>query len=528
MIRWLCIPIALAALLALGPFAGAAAPPPNAALVCEAPPDELSPDRLLRAISLDLRGQLPTEDEHAALADDPTGGVPADLVAAWLDTPEFADRMVRLHRELLWNNVADLNLVGVRGSIRVTGGIWFRSGTQATFYRGSNVRCLDEPASWTPDGEIATTLQPDGTRREGWVQVSPYWAPDAPVRVCAFDAQDTLTSPAGTNCASNAGLNDAACGCGPALRHCLPGGEPRALINAALVEDVDRRVRTLFLERRPYTELFTSRVVWVNGPLVHYWRHLRAFPRINVDPAPIDVDRLPDLAFTDVDAWVPVDMGPEHAGILTSPAFLLRFQTNRARANQYYTAFLCQPFNAPSGGIPVADADAQVEPDLQIRTGCDYCHALLEPAAAHWGRWGERGASWLGPDDHPPFDPACELCATSGLPCSARCRNFYVTDTLDPLVAPYVGWLNAYLFRRAEHEPYVEEGPRYLVYSTIVDGRLPTCVARTVAERLLGQRLGHDSEAWLEEVGRAFVASGYDYRGVVTAALAHPAYRRVR
>jgi len=519
--------------LAVAAPAASALEPAGGDLVCEAPEDELAPSRLLRAISLDLRGQLPAAHEYAALpeGDDPDAALSAidAMVEAWLASEAFAERFVRLHQELLWNNLDDLTLVGVRGRIRLAQGAWWRGGTQASFYRGSNVGCLNAPAEYDEDGAVVQTLQPDGTRREGWVWIAPYWAPDTEIRVCALDAQDALVSPSGTLCASTAGLNDLHCGCGPALRNCLPTGNvyPR-MITDAMAADIAHRVRDLIARDASYLELFTSRTVWVNGPLAHYWKHLRAFPRMVVNPPPLSIDRLPELAFTDTETWIPVEMGPEHAGVLTSPAFLMRFQTNRARADRFYNAFLCQPFNSPAGGIPVADESAQIEPDLQVRKGCDYCHALLEPAAAYWGRWGERGASWLDPYQHPAFDAECQLCATTGLPCSQRCRQFYTTTAYDPREADYLGWLQAYHFRRPEHRDFVEDGPRLLVYQTVVDGRFPRCVARTAVERLLGRPPHPEEEPWLDELAHAFVASGYRYREVLKAIVTHPTYRRVR
>ena len=520
---------ALAALVLItGVSASARAAQPNADLVCEEPSAALDKYHLLRAMSLDLRGELPSEVEYAALDDVDGDDVPEALVDDWLASDAFVERAVRLHRDLLWNSLDNITLVNPRGVIRQTGGIWYRSGTQAIFYRGGNVRCLDAPAEYADDGTVVAWPQADGTRREGWIAVAPFWAPAAMIKTCAFDAQDAAISPSGTTCASNAGLSDSDCGCGPELRNCMPTGTANQTITRAMGEDLERRVRDVIAGDGSYLDLFTSRTAWVNGPLVHYWRYLRAFPRMTMDPAPLEVDRLPDLAWEQADTWVPVEMGPEQAGILTSPAYLLRFQTNRARANRFYNAFLCQPFNAPSGGLPVASAAAQIEPDLQVRDGCDYCHAVLEPAAAHWGRWGERGATYLSPDTTPAFDPSCELCATTGIPCSSRCRTFYVTDVLDEKAEPFVGWMSAYLFRRPEHEAFVEDGPTYLVYKTVVDGRFPACVARTAAERLLGREVGLDEQPWLDGLAREFVASGYRYRDVVRAVVMNPAYRRVR
>ena len=56
-----------------------------------------------------------------------------------------------------------------------------------------------------------------------------------------------------------------------------------------------------------------------------------------------------------------VEAGPAHAGVLTSPAYLLRFQTHRARANRFHVSFLCQPFVAPDGGLPATPGAVTLE-----------------------------------------------------------------------------------------------------------------------------------------------------------------------
>ncbi|MCA9687935.1 MAG: hypothetical protein KC457_37600, partial [Myxococcales bacterium] len=168
----------------------------------------------------------------------PLDDVPADVIDAWLHSDALADRLVRLHRDLLWNNVSDVQLVSVSAGINASAGIWGRGGTQAIFYRGANVRCLDQPATWDADGQIETTLMPDGSRREGWVWVEPYWAPGTQVKACAFDAQDALVSSSGTDCATPAGFRDRECGCGPSLRTCMPN-EVRLAVTEAMAKDVD-------------------------------------------------------------------------------------------------------------------------------------------------------------------------------------------------------------------------------------------------------------------------------------------------
>lgn len=521
--------------LSLGPGQARAEPGSNAyeAELCAAPDDSLSPTRWLRATSLAVRGLVPTLEEYQAVADADAETLEAtvdQLVDEWLVSDAFAERFVRLHRDLFWNNILDQRLHAVNVGLSPgnnTTSHWTRLGTMATRYRGRSVRCLNEPARFGEDGEILTTPQADGTNLEGWVWVAPYWDPQNPIKVCAFDAQDRLFSANGVACNSNQGLVERDCGCGPNLNWCAAAPQ-MDLVQQSFMDDLERRVREVIFDDRPYLDLFTSTKGWVNGPIVHFLKHQSTLTRTRVQPVLTDVSRLPDLPFTAVDTWVEVDLGEHHAGLLTSPSYLLRFQTDRARANRFYTAFLCQPFNPPAGGLPVADEASIREPDLQLRDGCSYCHALLEPAAAHWGRYSERGMAWLDPRVYPRYDDACSSCVRSGLPCPTRCTQNYVTNPMTDSEARWLGWLNGYVFRRDEHMRSIEEGPRLLAHRSAVDGRLPRCTAITAAERLFGEELSEQDEPLVDMLAQHFVASGFAYRELVKELVMHKTFRRVR
>ncbi len=509
-----------------------AQPTPNEALRCDPPLDALDRDQYLRALSLDLRGELPSAEDLAAVAD--ADDVPAALIDDWLASDAFAAQAVRRHRALLWNNVENTTLLGASSSLqRATGdefagapSVYYRR-NRAQTYRGAVAPCLNEPARFDADGNVISRMV-DGVRREGFVEVAPYWDPATPIRLCGFDANPAEVTPDGVTCDSLAGLNDAECGCGPDLERCTLGAVHRA-VNRAMGEAMDRLLHQLIVEDRPYTELFSTKRAFVNGPLVFFYRRQAKIGRFNFDPAPVNVDTLPDLGFTDEDTWVEITLPPAHAGLLTRAAYLLRFQTNRSRANRFYDAFLCAPFQPPAGGLPVADEAAQRTPDLQERAGCKYCHALLEPSAAHWGRWMENGAGYLEPAQFPPAREDCLSCARTGRNCSAECRNFYVTNTLSPVEEEYVGMLNAYYFRRDDHVRNVETGPRLLANTAVADGRLTQCVSQRTAEWLLGRTLDHaGDDAWVGELARSFAAQGYSYRALVRQIVTDPRYRRVR
>lgn len=501
----------------------------NEDLVCREDEPRLDKYTYLRSLSLDLMGRLPTMAEYAAL--DGVDDVAEETIDAMLATDGFVARAVRLHRGLLWNNVRNVRLMNFRTSFRTSQGRYWRT-RAAILYRGGSVPCLNEPATFDENGAIETTVGADGFRREGYVEVNPYWAPDTTVRVCAFDAQETLVSPRGVDCATNAGFNDPACGCGPNLRVCRFGSYSDSRVTEAMAEDVDRRIAAVIGENRPYTDLFTSRRAFVNGPLVHFLKYQRGVPAgARLDPSPYDEDRLPDLDYMGSDTdegWVEVELGTGHAGVLTSPAYLLRFQTNRARASRFYDAFLCQPFTAPPGGLPSVDIDTLPHPDLQQRDGCKYCHALLEPAAAHWGRWAERGAGYLSPTDFPPMRDDCRTCGLTGQLCSNECRTHYITRTLSREEEPYIGMLSAFQFLRDNHLRNVDQGPQLLLNNTIVDDRFPSCTARRALEGFFGRALTTEEQEEMRMLAHRFVGSEFNYRELVKAVVTSEIYRRVR
>ncbi|MFO0729030.1 MAG: hypothetical protein U1E65_34945 [Myxococcota bacterium] len=498
---------------------------PGEALVCRDPGPDLDRYAYLRALTLDLAGRLPTPEEMAAL--DGQSEVPEATIDALLASDAFVDRAVRFHRSILWNNVQNVDLMNFQSSLGATSeGIYWRR-TPGFVYRGDGVPCANTPATFDAEGNIEFTTDALGVRREGWVNVAPYWDPAHPVKICAFDAQAAAVSKRGTRCDTLDGYQDAGCGCGPSLNRCRLSGPHNAKVTGAIREDIDRRVAALIRSDRPYIELFTSRRAFVNGPLVHYLRYQAPLPAgATLMPLAMDLDQLPDLAWTD-EAFSEIELGPEHAGVLTSLSYLLRFQTNRARAAHFFDAFLCSPLSPPPGGIPI-DPTERPTPNLQKRDGCKYCHALLEPTGAHWARWTERGAGFLAPDHFPASREDCRRCAQNGLVCSPECRLYYLTTSLSAEDRPYFGWLNAYAFLRPEHQKNAELGPKLLIEGTVIDDRFPRCAARRATQNLLGRQLSTEELVALDDAAHRFVESGMSYKALIKAIVTSPVYRRVR
>ena len=127
----------------------------NEELICPEPDPTLDRYQYLRALSLDLRGRIPTVEEYALLDDEED--VPLELIDEWLASEEFADRVVRQHRALLWMNISNQRILSNNMGLSVTSeGLYFRRGLADNF-RGSedqeneNIPCLNVPAVFDKD-----------------------------------------------------------------------------------------------------------------------------------------------------------------------------------------------------------------------------------------------------------------------------------------------------------------------------------------------------------------------------------------
>lgn len=502
--------------------------------LCRPQRTRLDADGYLRAVSLDVRGVVPTVEEHAMV--EAAGDVPPELLDEWLTSADFEQRVVRRHRDLLWPNISNVtSIYHFRRNLNrvTTGSPWMQTDSSTrTVYRRANVGCLDEPATFDAAGNVVTRTV-DGAEVEGYVMVRPYWDPSIELKVCAFDAQTRAVSPTGNDCSTRAAIGDRGCGCGPNLRYCGTAVARDAVL-AAFASELEHRIVEHLRADEPYHALLTSRRGYVNGPLTYYWRYHRyIYNNVQLVPEAVDVDRLPPtaldasdgVAFDDA-SFTPVELPEEHAGLLTHPVFLLRFQTNRARAARFHDAFLCDPFQPPAGGIPVEDEVASAQPDVQQRPGCNYCHAILEPAAAHWGRWTQQGGGYLSPELFPEYRQECADCGRRFEACSDVCRFNYVTQAIAPEEEANLGRLRAYEFLRAEHRPFVDAGPTALVRQGLADGRFTRCTVRRTASWLLGRELRPEEEPWARELTQRFLGSDFRYRELVRAILESETYRR--
>jgi hypothetical protein len=415
---------------------------------------EVDKYQLLRRFSLDLRGQLPDYQDYIQLEGltGPTLDAHLDsMLDAYLSSEGFRQRMREYHEAKLWPNIRDTNFrfqLATLTQARTPGprrfiGQDFRINRG---YRGGDGRIYEqscgewEQVSFTPEGvptglkEVTPqtclnrglTAQECSYKQEGWVWVQPYWSdePAERIRVCAFDAQDLDISNklSGHTCSSRRTISQLAfadpaktitptdCGCGYRLQNCFVQDygrfEPQLNLQDAFREQLLRLVDDTTLGGAPYTDLLLTKRVHENGIIQHYRKHLSQrdgiFPAVQAldGEAPFQPNitwNAPWQTFTRQESGY-------HAGLLTLPAFLLRFASNRSRANRARIAFTNQ-FFVPGG---MADGDL-VTDDLTQRQDCRSCHETLEPLAAYFAPMIENSFSQRTEQLLPLFQKACAL-----------------------------------------------------------------------------------------------------------------------
>jgi len=497
---------------------------------------ELDRFQFFRQLTLDLFGRVPTLAELEPIIH--ITDVGEAQVDAMLSSAEFSRFVRRYHLDLLWPNVDAFELVNPALSYLLPASLYDYSSGNADrlfvlfvglYERGGLVPCKDAPAEYDRVGNLIFEEFPDGTQREGWVEVEPYWAPGTTVKVCALEARTAMISSDGLACDQAEGMLSGRCGCGPNLQHCLSIESGQA-VQQSLQEQFLRMIEAPINEERSYYDMLLAENEDLNGALIHYYRYLAPMA---IDPImqypPVPVAELPtDVPFTDP-FWTSYARPAEHSGVLTTVLYLLRFQTDRARANRFYNAFFCAPFQAPQIELPSPSDPCSNEPNLRKRCGCSYCHSALEPAAAYWGRFADAGTLYLHPLSFPDYSEDCATCINNPLvPCKFICQRFYFTQAGHPDEEPYVGFLKALVFSDEEEKQRVLGGPRMMVEQALAAGTLATCTIRRLFERLHNRPMSPDEEQeMMVDLVTEFDASGHDFKALVKRLALLPSYRRL-
>ena len=292
-------------------------------------------------------------------------------------------------------------------------------------------------------------------------------------------------------------------------------------------EQIDQHIYKIVSEDRSYLELFTGDWVLLNGPLTHMYENLVFHPHgTMMEHPPFSRDLMPNLEFTQGDTWVEIPSIEANSGVFGLPGFLLRYHTDRRRAERVLSEFMCTELRPPPAGLPASTEDELFEGDARQMSGCASCHGLLDPIAGYWGRWSEGGGSFLPEELYPSFSETCNEAARNGFD-----RNMYAKCVnegylMDPYWGDSVGWLNSHALLRDDEQHHPIVGPRELFQEKIADGTIPSCVVQKASEQLLGRDLNAQDAEWKQDMTREFIQNTYNYSELIRSIVNSDEYRR--
>ncbi|MBS1149529.1 MAG: hypothetical protein H6Q89_1227 [Myxococcaceae bacterium] len=371
-------------------------------------------------------------------------------------------------------------------------------------------------------------------QREGWVMAdAPFWdTSGAPqVAACAIEAQQRAVNPATmTSCEAGGFMNDRSCGCGLNFRRCESGNQSVHNARIAAINEEPLLIADSVLRRdEDYFTILSTRRSFINGPLSAFYRGNQGIGVLSIS-LPVEKDVIPAIPYTaDPAQFTEYIRGENASGVLTTPSFLYRFPTFRARVAEFYEAFLCKSFVPPADAIaPNPEDGCNRENNLAKRCGCNYCHATIEPTGAHWGRYGERNAQFLAPEIFPKYDAKCRDCALAGnVSCDGECGN-YVMQAYDGDGANSLGLLKTYLYRTPEEEPNIVGGPKLLVERMLQTGDLERCSVKRVWREFTGRPMSvQEEELYLQPMVEGFVKDGHNLKALIQHVVTSDAYRRI-
>ncbi len=496
--------------------------------------------KLLRQITLDLYQRIPSLQEQVDWQKSSTDQINT-LIQQKLDqNDEWFSFVYRFFADLFWPAVKTEYLFNPAINILIPASIIesgiYRSDDRlfsfftAFYHRKAFVPCLDEEAEFDDQGHVVLKPLSDGTLRDGYVYVYPYWNPEQEIKVCALEAQHFTQSPStNISCDRVEGFVMGDCGCGDQLKRCASYESAMQITQAfsAQYQEVLREYLSKDqIQASSFFEIFTQNREPVNGMIAFYYQNLAKYA---IDPtileSPIVAEELNalNLSFQD-QTWHWVSQKSElSSGILTSFPFLTRFQTSRARANRISTQLLCEPFIAVGTEIPPANDPCSQEPNLRQRCGCKDCHQRLEPLASYFGRFSNAGTLYLDPIKYPSYMERCLNCALHQN-CDDFCKKFYTVEAKTEAQKSYLGILKSYEWGNDEDFDHIEQGPKAWIEKEISNDKLSFCLTRKLYERLVNREMLSAERTMIKDLAKDFKENQYSLKFLIKEILKSKVY----
>lgn len=411
---------------------------------------------VLRRLALDLRGALPSVRDIREVE---SGAITLEqIVERYLGSDDFVTTFRLYHADL----------------VRSRSGIFNQTASLTQVVK----REVGEAAVWTSTALPAELARGD-CRPERRVKVSPYWDRSERVEVCRQTA-DTRAVVDGVRCDTEVGQQSGRCGCGPHLVFCYREGDYKR-VKKSMVQEASRLAMEVVERGLPYGRLLTADWTMHNGRLEHFYARLEG--------------RLGELSDADVyRPWARVERGPEHAGILTTHAYLNHFYNGRRWAQRTFEAFMCH-LTVPDYDLLDDHAERalvayrrhpEADPDVNVSAGraCAACHMQLDGLSRVKDRW----------DNFGQYYPA------SGGRAIPQTVRFLDAD---------VDGVDAFAARLAGSQAFAD------------------CVSNQLWSHFMGRRFGPDEIRIRRALVERFADSGQDFKAMIRAIVSSPAYRAV-
>ena len=172
-----------------------------------------------------------------------------------------------------------------------------------------------------------------------------------------------------------------------------------------------------------------------------------------------------------------------HAGVLTTPAYLVRSPTHVSRAYNFYSWFLCQKLDQ-------ATVTESSPVKLMNRTPCSGCHSVLEPLGSFWIFWRPKTAA----------DQVAQRWLLDGVKRVDANQQPLSTDGTLPLDVDDPGKVHSRsltgVLRNQSGKGVLE-----LAEIAVNDADFPRCMARHAWQLLLRRAMQPEEQGWARELG---------------------------
>lgn len=195
-------------------------------------------------------------------------------------------------------------------------------------------------------------------------------------------------------CTWTDGFLRAGCGCGPEQILCYPKS-----IRGQLMDDLSRefqeRATYVYSQQLSWKDLLSSSFVYGNRPLAQFYLIHQYVTPWQTAPTSTEIARLRQISMTEKVWFESPAVGAQRSGIVTSPAFMRRFNNGRSRIRALTDALLCHDVD---GSLNTSGIDRLVNPDVNAlgqsivtRPQCATCHYGMDNLASTLFGWNDQG-----------------------------------------------------------------------------------------------------------------------------------------